>query len=312
VLLLGGCGDQGVFDGAGRQGRDTANLGVVLFAIAGAVFVLVTTTLLIAALRRPGDAEDGGHGDGNPGPLVYLGGIALPVVTLTSVFLLVLPQLNDQNRTDAELVVEVTGHQWWWELHYDGFTTANELHVPVGRRVRLELTSDDVIHSFWVPSLNGKRDAIPGTTTELVIEAERPGRYTGSCAEYCGLQHAEMGITVVAQRSDDYERWAREQAKEAPDPRTDLTRQGRQVFLGSSCVYCHQVRGTSARSELGPDLTHLMSRSELASGMIPNDRGHLAGWITDAPGLKPGTEMPAFSYSGEELQALLAYLETLR
>jgi cytochrome c oxidase subunit II len=214
----------------------------------------------------------------------------------------------------GEVVIEVIGHQWWWEVRYphEGIVTANEIHIPAGQPVTLRLTSDDVIHSFWVPELHGKLDLNPQQTNTLILQADQPGAYRGQCAEFCGIQHAKMALLVVAQEPAAYAEWVSAQQLVPPPPNTELTEFGQQVFLGSACVYCHTVRGTNATGVLGPDLTHLASRRTLAAATVPNTRGYLAGWIVDPHGLKPGNKMPPTDMSAEELQALLAYLESLR
>jgi cytochrome c oxidase subunit 2 len=207
----------------------------------------------------------------------------------------------------------VVGHQWWWEFQYPelGFVTANELHVPVGRRVELRLTSTDVIHSFWVPELQGKTDLIPGRENVAWIEADRPGVYGGQCAEYCGIQHTHMGLLVVAQPEAEYEQWAAGQRAPAVTPADSTTDRGRETFL-RACALCHTVRGTPAGGRLGPDLTHLASRRTLAAGLLPNTAGHLGGWISNPQALKPGTRMPRVPLSRDEFRLLHQYLLTLR
>jgi cytochrome c oxidase subunit 2 len=214
--------------------------------------------------------------------------------------------------------IELVGHQWWWEARYRDadpareFTTANELTIPVGRPVLVTLRADDVIHSLWVPNLAGKKDLIPGRTATLRLRADRAGTYRGQCAEFCGLEHALMALLVHAVPSADYEAWAANQRKPAREPADAAARRGRDVLLGASCARCHAVQGTAAQGRMGPDLTHLASRRTIGAGMFPNNRGHLAGWIGDPQALKPGVNMPANRLPPDDLQALLAYLETLR
>jgi cytochrome c oxidase subunit 2 len=216
------------------------------------------------------------------------------------------------------LRIELTGHSWWWEAHYHDplsdqrFTTANELHLPVGRAVIITMHSEDVIHSLWVPNLHGKLDLIPGRTTEIRVRADRAGTYRGQCAEFCGLQHTMMALLVVADTPAGYAGWASRQQRQAPVPAGGTPAQrGQQVFLDRQCAQCHAIRGTRAGAGVGPDLTHLASRQTLGAGMLPNRRGHLAGWIVDAPSIKPGVRMPSIELAPDELQALLDYLETL-
>jgi cytochrome c oxidase subunit 2 len=214
--------------------------------------------------------------------------------------------------------IELVGHMWWWEARYRDddpsreFSTANELHIPVGRPVVVTLRSNDVIHSLWIPSLHGKKDLIPGRTATLRLRADKAGSYRAQCAEFCGLEHAMMALLVEAEPNERYEAWAAQQRQPAVQPADAVAQRGQDVFLGKSCVMCHTIGGTTANARLGPDLTHLASRRTIAAGMFPNNRGHLAGWIADPQSLKPGVNMPANSLPPDDLQALLAYLETLK
>ena len=242
--------------------------------------------------------------------------------TWLALFLLLLESIFASNRLTAldegpALQVEVTGKQWFWQVRYldadpsKVFTTANELHVPVGHNVRLQLASADVIHSFWAPSLHGKRDLIPGRTNELTLRPEREGRYRSQCAEFCGTAHAQMALWVVVESQAAFEAWRERQRAPARAPQSDLAREGQQVFLRGACASCHSISGTAAQASAGPDLSHLASRSELAAASLPNRRGYLAGWLLNAPELKPGAHMPEVRLAPRELQALLAYLEEL-
>jgi cytochrome c oxidase subunit 2 len=219
---------------------------------------------------------------------------------------------------DGALTVRVTGHQWWWEVQYMDplysrrVTTANEIHVPVGRKVRVEVASRDVIHSFWVPQLHGKLDLIPGYTGTTYIQADEPGVFKGRCAEYCGLQHAHMDLRVIAEPPARFAAWYQGQLRGAATPADTLQQKGQQVFLSRACSMCHTIRGTQANSRVGPDLTHLASRGTLAAGTLPNSRGHLAGWVVDPQRIKPGARMPPNQLAGDELHALLSYLESLK
>jgi cytochrome c oxidase subunit 2 len=216
------------------------------------------------------------------------------------------------------LEIEITGHRWWWEIRYEDpdptriFLTANELHIPAGKPVLLKLKADDVIHSFWVPALHGKKDLIPGRDATISLQADNPGMYRGQCAEFCGVQHAKMVFLVIAHTAQEYESWAEAQRKPAPEPASSQQKRGREVFLGGTCAMCHAIQGTSANARKAPDLTHLASRQTLAAGTVPNTIGHLAGWILDPQGIKPGVNMPANPMSSDDLHALLAYLQTLQ
>jgi cytochrome c oxidase subunit 2 len=227
------------------------------------------------------------------------------------------------------LRIKVIGHQWWWEVQYLQWPerfgevapsnivfTANEIHIPVDTQkpvaVEIQLDSADVIHSFWVPSLHGKKDLIPGHPTSHWIRADRTGTFWGECAEYCGYQHAQMRITLVAEPAEQFRAWLEAQRADAPAPANDIQKRGQTVFLHTACAMCHAIQGTEARGSLGPDLTHFASRKLLASGAAPNVRGHLAGWVSNPQAMKPGVRMPPNNLSPHDLLALLEYLETLK
>jgi cytochrome c oxidase subunit II len=216
------------------------------------------------------------------------------------------------------LHVQVTGHQWWWAVHYDdprpdrAFDTANEIHIPVGRTVVVSLESADVIHSFWVPNLHGKKDLIPGYTTTLTLRADKAGVYRGPCAEFCGLQHALMALEVVASPPAEYEAWAELQRRPAAEPSDPGAARGKRIFLSGSCMLCHAIDGTPAGARTAPNLTHVASRRTLAAGTLENTPQNLAAWILDPQKVKPGAQMPAHPLEGEDLGALVAYLETLK
>jgi cytochrome c oxidase subunit 2 len=216
------------------------------------------------------------------------------------------------------LSIQVVGHQWWWELHYpdavpsQAITTANEIHIPVGRPVELELASRDVIHSFWAPSLHGKRDLIPGHGSRLVVQADRPGVLHGQCAEFCGLQHANMGFLVVAEPADEFEAWRAAQRRPPPAPADAVQARGPRVFLSAPCAMCHAVQGTPAGGQNGPDLSHVASRRRLAAGTVANTSESMSRWIADPHQLKPGTRMPPTALEPADLEALTAYLESLK
>jgi cytochrome c oxidase subunit 2 len=214
------------------------------------------------------------------------------------------------------LTIAIRGHQWWWEATYQNgdpsrqFTTANELHVPVGEPVRLELTTADVIHTFWVPAISGKTDLIPGQTNLAWIEANQPGIYRGQCNEYCGQQHAHMALTLYADPPDKFQAWWDAQLRGAASP-PEAVAAGKLAFA-RQCGACHTVRGTLAGGRVGPDLTHLMSRGTIAAGALPNTIASLSGWIADPQAIKPGCKMPNLELSGPELEAVRSYLLTLK
>jgi cytochrome c oxidase subunit 2 len=217
------------------------------------------------------------------------------------------------------VTIEVTGQQWWWKARYLNesdpsavLTTANEIHIPTGEPVRVKLIGADVIHSFWVPQLTGKTDAIPGQTNEMWLEAEKPGRYRGQCTEYCGWQHAHMAVFVIAEPRADFEKWLTAQLQPAPSPPggSEAAR-GEQLFV-DHCGVCHKVLGTEAGGTVGPDLTHVMSRATIAAGTLPNTIGNLSGWIANPQTIKPGALMPNLYLSGPELQGIRSFLLTLK
>jgi cytochrome c oxidase subunit 2 len=224
----------------------------------------------------------------------------------------------DTIRTPGALQLVVTANQWWWDVRYSNpdpslnVTTANEIHIPVGRPVSVSLLSNDVIHSFWIPNLQGKMDLVPGRLNEVWLQADKTGVYRGQCAEYCGVQHAKMALVVVAESPDDFEHWLAANRGPAPAPVTPVQVRGKDVVEKGPCAMCHAITGTLAGGRTAPDLTHIASRSTLAAGWLPNTPGNLAGWIADPQHVKPGARMPPTGLNDEELQAVLAYLETLK
>jgi cytochrome c oxidase subunit 2 len=247
------------------------------------------------------------------------GGIVFPIVTLSAllVYSLTMGNALDLHAPPDALRIRVVGKQWWWEVRYEspgGATVvlANELHIPVGRPVVVELATDDVIHSFWAPSLAGKVDMIPGRVNRLVLKVDEPGVYRGQCAEYCGGQHALMAFYVIVEGESTFSAWLDRQAQPAAQPNEPFLSVGREMFFRGECQRCHTVRGTQARGADGPDLTHVGSRHSLAAGVLRNHIGTMAGWIAGAQEVKPGNKMPAMNvYSGRELRALSAWLTSL-
>jgi len=310
-----------VLNPSSPQTRLIDRLWDAMYLVSAVVFVLVVVALLLSAFRRRA-AEAPETNPGQERSLTTAVSIATALTVLILFGFLVYDVAVGRQLTRGlgkeALQVRVIGHQWWWELQYrdsvaqNWFTTANELHIPVGRPVALELLSTDVIHSFWPPTISQKRDLIPGKDNSLWLQADTAGVYRGQCAEYCGQQHAKMGFLVIAQRPDSFASWLAAQRDTALTPTTELTRRGQEVFLASSCVMCHAIAGTPAGSRVGPDLTHLASRRTIAAGILPNTRGNLAGWILDPQKIKPGTRMPPNQVKPADLQALLAYLETLK
>ena len=309
---------QSALDSAGVQAARIEWLWWLMFWVCAVVFCLVVGALILA-VRRGSSREEF-----RPSERRLLIGVSSAIaVTIVVLFGLLYASVATGRaigtRPGTEpLIVEVTGQQWWWNLEYVNarpalrVTTANELHLPVGRPIVVNLSSTDVIHSFWVPNLHGKMDLIPGRLNTTWFQVDNPGIYRGQCAEYCGLQHAHMGLLVVAEPPDAFERWLNAQRQNAPEPTDEQQIRGRDVVEKGPCALCHTIRGTSAGGRLGPDLTHFASRSTIAAATVPNTRGYLAGWIADPQHLKPGNRMPASGLSAADLQAVIAYLETLR
>lgn len=320
---------------AGQGAHLIAPLAWLLIVVA-TIVCLVVAALVVAGARRRGTitehaAVDTGGGTG----WIQFGGLLIPLIVLAATFVLsehtlgLLPRAHAAERAtpvtaaaaDTGMTIDVTGRQWWWQIRYGGsgttggggFTTANELHVPVGRPVHVRLHSSDVNHSFWIPQLSPKEDMIPGRVNTLTLQAERPGTYRGECSEFCGDEHARMVFTVVADSPEQFAAWMARESAAAAAPADSLAERGRRAFLANACAFCHTVRGTTAQGIVAPDLTHVASRPTLAAGTLPNTRPMLEGWIMNAPAIKPGTQMPAFpQLDSSTLRALVAYLETLR
>jgi cytochrome c oxidase subunit II len=302
------------------QARRVDSLGDAMYLTSAVVFVLVVAALVWATFRRRGpDGQTDERRDRSMRTTVI---VATAVTTIILFVFLVLDlsvgRAITTNPGPEALQVRVTGHQWWWEIQYrdslpqNWANAANEIHVPVGRPVVFELRSTDVIHSFWPPSLTGKRDLIPGNENSIWFQADSAGVYRGQCAEFCGHQHAKMGFLVIAEPPDSFSAWLVRQRDTAMTPTDSVSLRGQEVFLGSSCVMCHAIAGTPAGSRVGPDLTHLASRRTIAAGTLANTRGNLAAWIVDPQAIKPGVRMPANKLDAHDLQALVTYLETLK
>jgi cytochrome c oxidase subunit II len=324
ISALGAPGAHSVFDGAASQGRHIEKLFTVLFVVCVVVYVL-TLALFAAGSRHTYSSEE------EPLPVIknpeadetakWWVGSAIALTGLVVFIFLFLSIRTGAYVQDVATVnsvtIQVTGHQWWWEVVYPNsqadqtIVTANEIHVPVGQRIAILTNSADVIHSFWAPSITGKRDLIPGYSTAFAFTVSRPGVYRGQCAEFCGLQHAHMAFSIIAQSPEEFQSWQQGQLASAKEPSDPIMARGKEVFMTHACVMCHTVRGTTAGSRIGPDLTHIGSRSEIAAGMLINNAGSLGGWILDPQRMKPGTLMPPTELSGEDLEALISYLQSL-
>jgi cytochrome c oxidase subunit 2 len=310
-------GSQSALDAAGTSASALKQLIVLIVVVCALVWLLVMLVLAWSLLRSH-------RNRGSPGN-DWKARAVVAIAVAATVFIIAALTIASFYTTrkigpssEAALTVTVRGQQWWWQFIYPGdgsdggFQTANELHIPVGKDVKLRLESADVIHSFWVPSLAGKLDLIPGRTNELSLHAGRPGIYRGQCAEYCGLQHSHMAVLVIAEDEASYQRWLQGQQRERLPPRDAQLAAGEAAFISKPCAACHTIRGTSANGTTGPDLTHIGSRQTIAAGLLPNTRGSLAAWIVDPQTLKPGNNMPLVPLSSEELKQVSAYLESLK
>jgi cytochrome c oxidase subunit 2 len=304
---------------AGPAADPVTRLGWGLGLVSVAVVLIISALLLAAVFRtRAGSAappDPSRQGEGMR--WIYIGVSVSSVVLLAcAIWTLVTLTAVARPATTPAFTVRVTGLQWWWRLRYENanpgqtFSTANELHVPVGQPVRLELESADVNHSFWVPQLAGKTDMIPGQTNVSWIQADRAGDYRGQCGEYCGAQHAHMALHVVAQEPAAFAAWWRGQLGAAAPTLPGAA--GGAALVLDRCSACHTIRGTSAGGLVGPELTHLMSRATIAGGTLPNDASHLADWIAHTQRIKPGTTMPEFALTEAQMRDVIAYLSTLR
>jgi cytochrome c oxidase subunit 2 len=321
---------QSALEPMGVQAARTAHLWWVFFWVCTAVYVLVIAFTLLAVLRnRRSEKQDPAAAPPiTPDPAgekrteFTVGG--LMVLTTVILFVLLLGEfftgraIGSLSRDPGPLTIKVIGHQWWWEVIYtdptpqNWVTTANEVHVPIGRTVRVDLDSGDVIHSFWPANFAGKKDAIPGHPTSMFFRADHAGTFFGQCAEYCGAQHANMRFAIVSQSEEDFNSWIRMARMAAPEPVFTEQKRGQQVFLRASCSMCHSIAGTTAGGRVGPDLTHIASRPTLGAGAIRMNTGHIAGWVLDPQRIKPGVRMPQNSLTPDDLRALLEYLESLK
>lgn len=321
-------GIQNAINPAGPQADRLSHLWWLMFYVCSIVFVLVMLALLFAVAKR----TQGAHAP--TAPLLYPAAeqerrkrnvvISALTVTVAILFVFLIVSFSVGRSMTAELdqknglTIEVTGHQWWWEVRYldvdasNIFTTANEIHIPVGVPVTFSLRASDVIHSFWVPNLTGKKDLIPGKIATIWLQADKRGVYRGQCAEYCGLQHAHMALWIVAEPQDQFNAWRQNQTQTSVPPSSNSEQRGQKVFLTATCVMCHAINGTPAGSNIGPNLTHIGSRNTIGAATLANTRDHLSQWVTDSQSVKPGNKMPQNNLSPEDLQALLDYLQSLK
>jgi cytochrome c oxidase subunit II len=307
-------GPQSALDPAGQGAEQIATL---FWWMAGGAAVLWAAMVGLTIHAARARAEP--HSRQEATWLIIGGGAVLPTIVLGVLLACGLSMLPDllAPAPDGSLRIAVSGEQWWWRVRYlprggEPIELANEIRLPVGEPVQLELESPDVIHSFWIPSLGGKMDMIPGRRTRLALRPTRTGRFRGVCAEYCGTSHAFMGFSVVVEEKQDFARWLAQQTTAAAGPANPVAVRGQELFLADGCGACHTIRGTPAAGVVGPDLTHVGSRENLAAGLLRNEPAEHARWLAAADDLKPGVHMPAFAMlPAEDLHALAVYLDGL-
>ena len=320
VVLLAGCGnDQDALAPASHQSADIASLFWWMMGGSWLGLGLVVGLLFFGWRRGRRNTPSRGKPNEKGAWYVVIGaGIVMPIVVIATLFvvsdLFVIHTTEAPAADKTDLTIEVIGHQWWWEVRYPGTTAviANEIHIPVRTPVRVLVKSADVIHSFWVPRLNRTIDAIPGRTNSIELYADAVGRYRGQCDSFCGLQHAHMAFYVFADPPAVYRKWLADQERPARTPTATLAAQGLHDFESGACSSCHTIRGTTAQGKVGPDLTHLATRTTIGSLTLTNTPQNLATWITDSQSVKPGNQMPDLALPPQELHAIVAYLGTLK
>jgi cytochrome c oxidase subunit 2 len=320
VLLAPGCGGtQSSVAPESRQAQDIASLFWWMMGGAWIGLAVVVGLLVVAWKRRDrrGAGPDEASAERRGWFVVVGAGMVVPITVLAVLFVIsdifVIRTTQAPAAGSTRLTVVVIGHRWWWQIRYPGTTavTANELHIPARTPVRVEVRTADVIHSFWVPQLNRKIDAIPGRTNAVELDADASGTYRGQCAEFCGVQHTHMGLEVVAQPPAEFDRWLAREAKPAGRPSTAAAGRGARVFTTGPCQSCHTIRGTSAAGDVGPDLTHVGSRRTLGANTVPNTPEFLRSWIRDSQEVKPGNDMPDLRLTPSRLDDVVAYLAGL-
>ncbi|WP_246093961.1 MULTISPECIES: cytochrome c oxidase subunit II [Mesorhizobium] len=319
IAVAPGCsGNQSALNPHGAPAIHVEHLIIGTVAACTAVWILVMVILGLALLRRRRAAADSAKSEARLTMTVVAAVVATGVIIAGLTIASFYTTRSIGGPESAALTITVRGQQWWWQIFYassgatPGFQTANEIHIPLGEDVNIRLESADVIHSFWVPSLAGKQDLVPGRSNSLLLRAEKPGVYRGQCAEFCGLQHSHMAIVVIAEAPVDYERWAAAQRGDAMVPADPDAAAGQAAFLAKPCAACHTVRGTPANGTTGPDLTHIGARQTIGAGLLETTRGSLAAWIADPQTLKPGNNMPMVPLTSVELQNISAYMESLK
>jgi cytochrome c oxidase subunit 2 len=326
MLAAAACsGVQPIFAPGGPQARSIADLGWFVLIIFSAVSVIMWALIFWIASRRRGTlAEHAPYDAPSDKRWIVIGGFLIPAAILCLIFVATLKTMRMFPMGDHEIhagppAITITGHQWWWQIEYQiggvnqHVVDANELHIPAGEPVDIALRTRDVIHSFWIPRLHGKVDLVPGFDNRIRIQADQPGLYRGECGEYCGPQHAHMILLVDVQAPADFDAWLAQARQPAAAPADAFATRGQQVFMSSACVLCHTIRGTNAQGLVGPDLTHFGRRRGVASNSYPNSTAYLESWVTHAQTMKPNAQMPDITaFTGDDLRALVAYLEGLK
>ena len=333
LIALAGCTTESTFNAHGPAARSIGHLSLLMTILFSITTIVMWVLLWYAFYRRRGSLSE--HEPINVAGgerWIAIGGITIPLIVFIVLFILGLGLLrafpihgmhshaqHQQMVKSMKPDILITGHQWWWQIQYlnddvsQQFTTANELHIPVGRPVNIEVATADVMHSFWIPALHGKVDLIPGMANYIRIEASEPGTYTGQCAEYCGAEHARMRLVAIAEPEAAFETWKQQQLQPSKPPTDAIAQKGMQVFLNGPCSMCHTVRGTIAGGSVAPDLTHIGSRKYIAANSYQNNDAYLESWVTHAQGLKPGAQMPNLTqFTGEQLHELVVYLRQLQ
>ena len=319
-------GVQTALGGEALESSNFLSLFTIFLIVCAIMYLIVIAALMIGILRRRREAEaltveEGRHEESTPFVrTAFVGwtaliGLGLVALTIASFFT---DRSNASVARNPQLTINVTANQWWWDVKYttheasNEFKTANEIHLPVGVPAEITLQSNDVIHSFWIPNLAGKQDLIPGRVTDIQILPQKTGTFRGQCAEFCGVEHANMALDVTVESKADFERWVHAQQRPAFAPMTKLQLAGYRYVTTRECSACHNIGGTPANGQLAPDLTHFASRRSIAAGTMPMSTGNLYGWVADPQSQKPGNKMPTIGLSPDELHAVVAYLGTLK
>jgi cytochrome c oxidase subunit II len=316
AMVLGGCGtpdSPSILRPESPGAQQVRNVTYVLLAISIVIFLVVETLLVLAIVRFRGRREEEAVQTYGSRKIEILW-TAIPVVIVIVIFAITVATMRTPQLPGDALLLRADGRAWWWDFSYPqaDFASPNEIHVPVDRPVDVELTSSDVIHSFWMPQIGGKTDMVPGKLNRQSFTVITPGQYLGICGEYCGVQHAHMQFVMVAESPEEFSAWVARQQQPAEEPEDGPARQGMEAFLALPCAGCHSIRGTDAVGRAGPDLTHVGSRLYLAAGTLENDDENMARWLRDPQGVKPGNLMPNSPLSEEQVQQLVEYMKGLQ